>query len=74
MNNMQQQPQSRGNYNGQMQIGVDRRRQQVGSSQPQTSHGLRGNSKTKNIVKKELQKRNESPRSRRQLINNLAGP
>jgi hypothetical protein len=26
------------------------------------------------IVKKELQKRHESPRSRRQLINNLAGP
>jgi len=27
-----------------------------------------------NIVKKELQKRNESPRSRRQMLNNLAGP
>lgn len=27
-----------------------------------------------NIVKKELQKRNESPRSRKQMINNLAGP
>ena len=26
------------------------------------------------MVKKELQKRHESPRSRRQLINNLAGP
>jgi hypothetical protein len=26
------------------------------------------------IVKKELLKRNESPRSRRQMINNLAGP
>lgn len=35
---------------------------------------MRNGSKTKNIVKKELQKRHESPRSRRQLINNLAGP
>lgn len=43
---------------------------------------MRGNSKKKSnfnsnvvsIVKKELQKRHESPRSRRQLINNLAGP
>ena len=52
------------------------RRRPVGSSQPLSGHatGIRGNSKTKNMVKKELQKRHESPRSRRQLINNLAGP
>ena len=51
------------------------RRRVVGGSQPQTQNsGMRGNSKTKNMVKKELLKRHESPRSRRQLINNLAGP
>jgi len=45
------------------------RRRVVGGSQPQqgTSQGgvIRGNSKTKNMVKKELLKRHESPRSRR---------
>ena len=51
------------------------RRRVVGGSQPQNqSTAMRGNAKTKNMVKKELLKRHESPRSRRQLINNLAGP
>lgn len=66
----QQQPGQQRNYN----LQFDRNRKQVGSQQPQSTQGMRGNSKTKNIVKKELLKRHESPRSRRQLINNLAGP
>jgi len=51
-----------------------KRRQAGGTQQLQNSQGIRGSSKTKNMVKKEMLKRHESPRSRRQLINNLAGP
>ena len=46
----------------------------IGMRLGQKRKGQLVNQTVVNIVKKELQKRNESPRSRRQMVNNLAGP
>ena len=46
----------------------------IGMRLGQKRKGQLVNQTVVNIVKKELQKRNESPRSRRQMVNNLGGP
>lgn len=59
------QPTSQGALNSSGRVASQKRKMQ-------SSAGFNNN--VVSIVKKELQKRHESPRSRRQLINNLAGP